>query len=303
METVSKIFCILDACTIINLIHIDDNDYLIKKLKYLNIQIAETVFKEVNNNVFDKYNNLRKDKRLGDINITDIKKEIDRKLTIFRGFQTLDYIILKDFGPDYFESVKDLSGYNKKNGEFYSACLALYITRCEPTKLFFHTDDYPAKEELTHFYNFQQIGYIEDSADLLILLYRLDEDFNATGLDNSLSALFSEYALEVVELEKKLKKLLDIISITLRRDRNYMKNLNILIMKLNKHDFKGIGNLKDFFYSNKTRYKTTVEILELHSLVFSLESETNNLLKKITYLRKGLKRIYCPLSTPKIVDN
>ena len=48
--------CVLDACTIINLIYIDiefDNDFLIKKLEdHYRINVSKKVIKETSDNVF-----------------------------------------------------------------------------------------------------------------------------------------------------------------------------------------------------------------------------------------------------------
>lgn len=42
------------------MIHIDEDDFVIKKLAHLNIIICETVFKEIEKNAYIKINKLRK---------------------------------------------------------------------------------------------------------------------------------------------------------------------------------------------------------------------------------------------------
>ena len=46
---------ILDACTIINLLHIDEDDFLLKKLKESKFNVCRKVFEETNKNVFNKF--------------------------------------------------------------------------------------------------------------------------------------------------------------------------------------------------------------------------------------------------------
>ena len=57
-----NVCCLLDACTVINLIHIDEDDFLLKKIKSLELKkskpieilIDELVFKEIQVNVNDR---------------------------------------------------------------------------------------------------------------------------------------------------------------------------------------------------------------------------------------------------------
>jgi len=229
-----KIACILDACTVINLIHIDDESgYLINLLSQMDIYLREKVFEEVKDNVYDKIDKLRKNEKPEAHIIKSIKKDIDQKLTIFRGKQILNEEITKDFGLDYFSRIKTLTSYEKSNGEFYSTALAVYLSRERDIKLFFHTDDSPAKDEFQLFFKFQQIGYIEDTADLLVLLYRINENLSLIALDKALSDLASEYAIEVSILEKKLR-LYQIPAKDIKRMKQIKMNLDLLINKLSQ---------------------------------------------------------------------
>jgi len=285
-----KIACILDACTVINLIHIDDdNELLISSLSSLDIYISEKVFKEVNQNVYDKIEKLRKNEKPRVIDIKLIKKAIDQKLSVFRGNQVLDDEIEKDFGKNYFSQIKDLTNYQKLNGEFYSTALAIYLSRLNDVKVFFHTDDTPAREEFKLLFKHQQIGYIEDTADLLVLLSRISNKISPSVLDNALSDLASEYATEVTILEKKLKSY-QMPAKDIRRMKFIKSKLDLLINKLSAHDFSGIGELYDFFKKNKSKCPQVYDHIDLHNEVFQLETtEGNNLIKKIKELRVELK--------------
>ena len=46
---------ILDACTIINFLHIDEDEFLIKQLKAKKFNLCRKVFEETNKNVFNKF--------------------------------------------------------------------------------------------------------------------------------------------------------------------------------------------------------------------------------------------------------
>jgi len=298
----NQITCVLDACSIINLIHIDENDFLLKKLKNIDFYLCEKVFKEVNINVFDKINKIRRNEELNSQVVKARKEEINKKLNQFRSNQMLDYVIKHDLGDDIFDEVRRLTGYTKYNGEFYSAVLALYLSRCKPlkhnsndfipTKLYFHTDDYPAKNEFDSFYRYQQIGYIEDTADLLILIYRLDDNFTLRQLDIALNDLFSEYATEVVLLKRKLRNYKKNLPKNLIRDKFFVNNLNLLIIKLENIDFNGIIDIKDGFVMNNSKYGTINKILKTYEPVFELDYTSLNLLNKIKSIREKLETIH-----------
>ncbi|MCX2478375.1 hypothetical protein OQY15_04690 [Pedobacter sp. MC2016-15] len=291
MEAVnSNIFCVLDACSVINLIHIDQDEFLLKKLKHLNIFVSDVVFKEIKFNIFNKLDKL-KTKYSVDFDIRQERKIIDVKLSQIRGYQVLNEQIVKELGHDFFNHVKIISDYKKENGEFYSACLALYLTRYHPTKIFFHTDDFPAKNEFDKFFNYQQIGHIEDTSDLLLLLYRLDEKFSLKQLEIALTDLFSEYVSEVVELEKKLKYIESGLTLKFKGDKIFQQKFRALIHSLVVHNFLGIGELKDFFCNNK-KYSQISDILDFYPKVFELESSKTDLLKKISDLKKNIKHVY-----------
>lgn len=295
MERMKKQFpivCLLDACTIINLLHIDEDGRVIRSLSQLRILVCEKVFKEVQKNVFAKVGKF--DRIAGHSDKLDkkqITKEIDSKLTIIRGWQILEETIKYDFGQDYFKNIAKITGYDKQNGEFYSAATALAISRNENIKLYFHTDDFPAKMEFSSFFRHQQVGYIEDTADLLVLLYRIDDKFKLKELDLLLSKLATEYNLEVAVLEKKLGQY-SLTGRQVRETKRLRENLALLKQKLNQQDFTNLQEIFNFFLKHRTKCRSLCEVLEMHKSVLDLETSNSkkNLIGKIKNLRLKIKK-------------
>lgn len=289
----SNITCILDACSVINLVHIDEDEFLKKKVDKFDIRINELVFEEINKNIYKRLELIRLRKQADTQEINNIRKYIDIQLGYFRNKKTLNSLIFKEVGDDYFDKINEITEHSKKhNGELHSTALALYLSRSESKKIYFYTDDFPAKDEFSPFFEFQQIGQIKDSVDFLLLLFWIDESFNEAELDKFLSKLFSEYATEVSFLEKELKNYKET-----NIDANYIKskpkesieNLNKLIYKLSIHDFSNITIHKDYFNQNKLKFKTINDILNKYDSVFELQTTSNDILKKISSYRKQLK--------------
>lgn len=282
----SNICCLLDACTAINLIHIDEDDFLLKKIDKLEVHINDIVFNEIRANVVKGIDNAIADRN-------DVEKTIDQKLTFFRRKKNDNSELLKDLGSDYFERIQTVTNYTKKlNGELYSSAYALYLSRFFQKKVFFYTDDYPAKEHFSSFFDYQQIGHIKDSVDLLVLLYWLDDKFTEQQLDNYLSDLHSQYATEVTVLKKELQGFYNnnVDAAFRKSKRDIVDNLNILLNKLNKLDFRDIRTLYDFFDNNKSKCRGVFEIVKKYSSVFELEKQSNNetLLEKISNTRNAI---------------
>lgn len=282
----SKICCLLDACTVINLIHIDENDFLLKKLDKLDIQINELVFSEVTKNVYTRINDSRQ-------NLPDIRENIDKKLSFFRGKKNCNIDIQNDLGVGYFEKIKKLTNYPKGNGELYSVAFALYLSRKDSKKVFFYTDDSPAKREFSIFFELQQIGQIKDTVDLLILLYWLDDSFLQKDLIRFLSNLYAEYASDVTKLQSALRKYDESISATtVRQHKNIKPELKELINKLNGLNFKGINTIRESFSNKKGAYKEIKNILDKYPSVFELENNNEKiLLQKIELIQNELHSI------------
>ncbi|WP_282142790.1 hypothetical protein [Cellulophaga baltica] len=291
-----SICCLLDACTVINLIHIEEDDFLLKKLKKLDIHINDLVFTEIKNNVYVKprrdFDNKYVDKR----EWTETKKTIEQKLTFYRGKKNDNQDILNDFGNDYFEKVKDLTNYKKRlNGELYSTGHALYLSRNDYKNVSFYTDDYPAKDDFSDFFQYQQIGQIKDSVDLLILLYRLDENFTDLQLKKLLNNLYSEYVTDVIFLKKKLQNFVNkkVDAEFIRSKKEIALKLSELIRRLDNLEFEKIKEFYFYFATNKVRCKDLYEIIQKYTSVFELNNDSNSdsLLSKIKKVSYNIGKI------------
>ena len=180
---------VLDACTIVNLARIDENDFLEDRVKaLLHSHACELVMNEV------KAHYVPSDKTSA------------RQLHVapyWGGLIKWD----NDGINNLTDSLRDFINYRKKpNGELYSAALSLFLSRGEKEKVQFYTDDHPAKQDFSPYFDFQQIGSIGDSVDLLVLLYWLSPKsvFSIDELKKYLTALRGEYMLMLNGLQKHL---------------------------------------------------------------------------------------------------
>jgi hypothetical protein len=288
-----NVCCLLDACTVINLIHIDEDDFLLKKVKSLDLHINDTVFTEIKLNVYDRLTN-NISKYSDEVKKKQIRKEIDQKISFFRGKKNDNNVLFNDLGLEYFEKVKEITSYTKRpNGELCSAAYALYLSRLNEKKVFFYTDDYPAKDFFSSFFEFQQIGQIKDTVDFLILVYWLDDDFNETQLERVLSELYSQYAIEVTLLKERLETFYieKVDGAFIKSKKDIAHNLRTLINNLNKLDFQNIRIYWEYFENNKTKCKELFEIVKQFYSVFEIESSSKSgtLLEKITHTRNSIK--------------
>ena len=123
-----KLPIVLDTCTILNLLRIDEDDeFLYKKLIKLNINICQKVFEEANKNINTKHFS------------NSQKKYISSHIPYFG-----TYILTCDerFESEYKAKIKQFCNYKKENGEFYSALISLYLCRNKNCRLYFYTDDH-----------------------------------------------------------------------------------------------------------------------------------------------------------------
>lgn len=173
---------VLDTCTILNLLRIDEEDeFLYKKLRKLDIRICRTVYDEANKNVNIK-------------NFSEDQKEYILSHTPHFGKRIYNCEEYFEFEEEYKDNIKQFCNYKKENGEFYSTLICLHICRKENRRLYFYTDDYPAKLTFDSYFNYQQIGTIGDTVDLLVFLYWINPDFNQQKLEKYLRNLLSEFA-------------------------------------------------------------------------------------------------------------
>lgn len=179
---------VLDACTIVNLARIDEDDFLEDKVKALKAYAVAFVLDEVKKRYVPS------------------DKTSKRQIFLVPYWGGLTRIENKDV-EELVESVRTVSGYSQRpNGELYSTALSLYLSRMEGEKVLFFTDDFPAKADFNSCFEFQQIGYIGDSVDLLVTLYWLSPkgQFTKDELEKYLTALRGEYASRVKELQNKI---------------------------------------------------------------------------------------------------
>lgn len=106
-----------------------------------------------------------------------------------------------------------VTSYPKRNGEFFSTALALYLSRmggdeiCE--QLFgvhLVTDDLGVVDDFGEFFQVNQIGNIIDSIDVVTLLY-LRERITKQDLDGFCISLKSLYSRTLAELEDLLENI------------------------------------------------------------------------------------------------
>lgn len=265
---------VIDACTLINLLRIDEDDnFLYKHLKSFEVHIAETVYNEIRKNVFRNA-----------ISKTD-EKRIDTLLPLlpleFKLHQ--DEEIKRIVGNEYFEQICSFSGHTKKfNGELISSVLALVLSRFEESKVCFLTDDFPAKEEFSSFFTIQQIGLIEDSIDLLLMLHWSNSDFTKRKLENVLFDLKAEYNRTQSAFVGEIVKLKS----------NYKQGSSIR---------KIIENIADSFYNKRNIEEYTKCLKEIEKindkrikeclLAFPNLSKQPKLVEKIDFTLNQLKEL------------
>lgn len=273
----SKIICTLDACTVINLILIDEEDYLLKKLSLVDLHLAEKVFYEINRNISKEITTSEYE-----------SKDIDQVLTYFRQKRVLDDVITTEFGKNYFAKIKNITNYSKLNGEFYSVALSMYLSRFKSQKVFFYTDDIPAKVEFKEFYNVQQIGHIADSVDFLMMIYWLDDNFRVKELDRFLDNLHSRYATERKLFLSELRAFYE-SKLNERNNRNQLKRireLSVIINHLNNADYL---KFKQSFSGMTSLYPEISRLLKKYKLVFESSSMSYNITEKIIAYREKIK--------------
>ena len=288
-----KQIIVLDAHTIIYLINsgiIYDEDFVFSLLKKNNFKIvlSEKVMEEARRNAKylinrektqeQKNGNFRKDKF--------IEKEslIDKKIEAYRSFVMLDSMIKQELGNDFFKKVTKLSDYKKNNGEFYSAALSLYLSRLQARQLTFYTDDAPAQKALSVFFRDQQIGKIEDSVDLLVLLFWIDPVFNENKMINYLTELRSQLRVEIRLLEKSVKHYKN--RYPRRKHSQLFKLLSEMERRLSDYDLKRIEELMREIFKLRKKYRELCENLAAFNDAFS----KSYLLDKIEYTIKNIKK-------------
>ena len=241
---------VLDTCTILNVLRIEDNDeFLSKKLKNLDLNISDFVYKEAQ-------------KRYNKISLAQEKTDyISQQLP---AFATNIKNIEDSIKNDYFEELKTFCKPTKENGELHSTLLSLQLCRQKGTRLYFYTDDYSAKNQFLPYFSYQQIGNICDSVDLLLFLYWSNNDFKDKDLKKYLQKLYSEYATPLKSFWNKIATKKDSLVKAKPKDTNLRNNLSKLEKGCNDLNFDVINEAVDFFKSCKKKYKEINDIINAY---------------------------------------
>ena len=241
---------ILDTCTMINLLRIDEEDeFLFRKLKKLTLSISDCVYNEAQRNVNQKPLTMEQ------------RDYIMQRLPAFA-----EYIKCPDdkIKNDYSDELKKFCNYTKDNdnGELHSTLLSLHLCRKEETRLFFYTDDFPAKKQFFPYFAYQQIGTIGDSVDLLLFLFWSGTDFNEKRLKTYLQSLYSEYATPLKKFSNKITVNKDSWTKSKPRDAKLRDNLSKIENGCSDLNFIILNEAITFFKTKKSQYKEIYNVIK-----------------------------------------
>lgn len=250
-----KPLIVLDACTILNLLRIDDedSDFLLNLILNWRPSLPETVVSEAKLHVRSSFYSKEKNDHI----LIAINREFDH-------LKTMNYEIKKDLGDVGFDDVIKFSDHNRReNGELYCVALALIKSREEDATVTVYTDDYKAIDEFHAFYRYHQIGHMEDTLDLLTLLYwSTPESIFQYGLYLSfLENLRAEYCHQLNILAETIISYLEQKKKSKCSDRDLLENLNKIVTGYRKSDMAQLEAGVCFFQVNN-RYKEVKKIVE-----------------------------------------
>ena len=218
---------ILDACTLINLLRIDEDEILYKHLQTYNIKIAGTVFNEFKTNIYKNGYT------------SEMRDRIDRYLPSISLLVESDENIKNNnnsISNEYCERVQELTHHNKYDGELYSLLLSLYLSRCEMAHVNLYSDDKPAMDQFREYFMIQQLGILGDSIDLLLYMFCHSDKISEIDLGRFLENLKSEYNIRernfVREIEEYRAKITNV-----RSRKNIVATLNSIIYNYRSKDF------------------------------------------------------------------
>ena len=248
-----KPLVVLDSCTILNLLRIDDedSDFLLKLITKWRICLPETVFHEIKRHVSSKFYSKEKNDHIYFV----INREFDSR-------KTMDGDIKKDLDSD-FEIIIKFSGHNKReNGELYCVALALLKSRVEEDTVSLYTDDYKATEEFRDFFQYNRIGELGDTLDLLTLLYWSTPDliFQYRLYRSYLVNLRAEYNQRLNTLVETIDTYLENKKKSNCKDRGLMENLSMIVDGYRRSDMTKIAAGLRFFQEGN-RYKDVKQIV------------------------------------------
>ncbi len=247
---------IFDACTIINLIKIDEDEFLLKSIKKISPDICKYVFNEAYSNCNIQHRN------------TELKFNYFRE----RIYYPEDYLELKT-------EIAKRTNYQKNNGELYSVVLSYYLSQYESLEVSFHTDDKPA---IDHFYSHfmkDKVGVIGDTIDFLKIIKECNSNFTSSNLKRFLSNLFSEYSAIISAIEKDINSLE--IPKTHIRNKEFRIILEATRKSLKTLNINELYKLQNKIISNKKDLKPLFHIFYKHRYFFR-EKISNDYLDKLS---------------------
>jgi len=190
----NKRLFILDACTLINLLRIDQDEILYDHLTSFNIKIAETVYQEFNANIFKNGYT------------AELRDRINRYRTTLSSYIEQNKTIKANISNKLCEEIKAFTLHDKEDGEFYSLLLSLYLSRYEMTQINLYTDDKPATDQFSEYFVFQQLGLLGDSIDLIIYMFCHSDKISEVDLNRFLDNLKSEYNISERVFVKEIEE-------------------------------------------------------------------------------------------------
>lgn len=272
---------VLDACTIINLLRIDDDNHflfelLLKIAAQDSLFISEKVLEETRNN---KFCNVLSDEK---------KKQINQVLPQLQRFKKENKYI--QGYEDIASFVIEYVNYEKRyNGELSSAILCVLLSMETPKHIAFVTDDYPAKDAFQGLFSFLHFGHIEDTVDFLIYLYKLQpsSQFSKNMLIEFISKLKIRYAEAayhvVVEAKKQIERFSSFAS--KKQHKEEINALNLIIDGWYNDNmewyFQGIDIIKNM------RGRSKVVLPFMDELTYdSYNCQLNKILSRLNEVKK-----------------
>ena len=267
---------VLDACTILNLLRIDDedSDFLLKLIRNWRVCLPETVFKETKQHIRSDYYTKEKNDHI----LIAVNLDFDHR-------KTLDSVIKKDLGDEDFERIVKFSEHNKReNGELFCVALALSKSREEEALVTIYTDDYKAIEEFRELCRYHRIGEFGDTLDLLTLLYWLtpEEVFQYSLYYSFLENLRVEYNHQMKDLADAMESYLEQQKKSRCNDRNLLENLGKIVAGYRRADVDQMDAGVRFF-QEVNRYKDVKKMVE--------NVDVKNVNRQMERITKHFKRL------------
>lgn len=272
-----KPIVVLDACTILNLLRIDDEtDFLLKQLKTWKLCLPQTVYNETKLHVRSDFYPTEKNDHI----LVVINTEFDHR-------KTLDADIKNDLDEEFERLLKFSKHDKRENGELYCVALALFKSRWEENTVTIYTDDYKATEEFWDFYRHHRIGDIGDTLDLLTMLYWTTPEatFQRTAYDSFLKNLRAEYCHQLKDVTDSIEVYLEKQKKSRCCDRNLLENLGKIVVGYRRSDMTQMESGIRFFQEGKkySEVKNIVADVDVRRVNRQMERITEHLKRMKEY--------------------